>query len=126
MLHMERLSTPNKFRPVGLLVGLGAVALTAGCATGSYEINARAPAHVVSESTSEAYVTADQAGGYSHFETIYHFVLQQCDRDDAAQVDKDGCIVLSTEVDQKTYEEFAPGDDVVFSSPLRGYPVSGK
>ncbi|MGV9001941.1 MAG: hypothetical protein ACOH18_03210 [Candidatus Saccharimonadaceae bacterium] len=121
---MEKPNSLNILRnPFGILVALGGVSLLSGCAAGSHEVLANKPTIVVSESESQVFVTVEQGGGYPHYESVYRFILEQCNRGSEPIADKNGCVELNTVVDEKTYEKFAPGDTIVFDSDRTGYLV---
>jgi hypothetical protein len=123
---MENLRSPNKLRvPVGIVLALGSISVLAGCA-GSHELLADKSATILSKSESQDFVTAQESGGYPHYESVYDFILKQCGRIGDADADKDGCVELSIGVDQKTYNQFNEGDTIVFDSTRTGYLVPAK
>jgi hypothetical protein len=123
---MEKTPSFNKLhRPLGVVLALGSVTLLAGCSAGSYEITADKPALVISENESQRYVTPEE-GGYPHYKSVYRFIIEQCDRKDLSIADKNGCVELSTEVSELTFEQIAPGDIIMFDSNQNGYPVDNR
>lgn len=123
---MERLTDiPEKKRarlPKAMLA-IGLIAVTSACSGGKGDVlRAELPSTILSEDEYSYYVVGT---GYDHWETDYSFVVEQCERQDSSFSDADGCVDLSITVSESTFNEFDPGDVIVFEGDRHAVAVNG-
>lgn len=115
-------SSPNRLRLVKSISALSMTALFAACASGQYEIKANHVVEIISEDESQRYITP-QEGGYPHYEEMYGFTVQQCDREDLPMANENGCVIFNMTVSKQEFQDFDPGDRIVFQSQRSGRPL---
>lgn len=121
---MERWTTRQTRRRVTAAVAGLSLGLVTGCSTGSHEIPADTPVSVLDKYTRTRYITAQESGGFPHYEEDHYFIVEQCENVEPEIVEEDGCVELTTKVSETTYEDFDVGDVIVYQTPRRAYPVS--
>src|SRR5690554_902201 len=121
---MERWTTPKVRRRVKGVLGAASLALVTSCGVGSHEIPADTPVTVLDKQTRSRYITAQESGGFPHYEEDHYFTVEQCENVEPEKADDDGCVDLTTKVSETTFEEFDIGDVIIYSTPRRAYPVS--
>lgn len=121
---MERSGNYSTGRKVGTVLAATSLALALeGCGYGSYEVPADMPLTILDKYTRTHFVTAEQSGGYPHYEDSYHFIVEQCDDVNPEIVQEDGCVDLTLRVSDDTYESYDVNDTIVYSQPRRAYPI---
>lgn len=78
----------------------------ASCGSEDLELKADIPARAIDKYEESDIVPSGDAGGHDRYRVTYWVVIEQCEREDTAETDKNGCIVAKTDVSDAIYADY--------------------